>query len=114
MSRARCTCPPLDPGAVARLVEEGSRMAENQIRLSNVLTDIRDLVIEAGYWARNGQTTLITATQMNQAVLTRRRRTGLLYDRTLETVRPGAIQMIATSGHRRGADQRALGHDHPQ
>jgi predicted ATP-dependent protease len=89
--------PPLDPGAVARLVEEGSRMTENQTRLSSVLTDLRDLVIEAGYWARNGQVATITATQMNQAVLTRRRRTGLLYDRTLETVRQG-IQMIATSG----------------
>ncbi len=89
--------PALDPGAVARLVEEGSRMAESQIHLSNVLTDIRDLVIEAGYWARSGQVPVITGTQINQAVLTRRRRTGLLYDRTLEAVRQG-IQMISTSG----------------
>jgi hypothetical protein len=44
--------PPLDRAAVARLVEQGSCMADDQTHLTAVLTDVRELVIEAGYWAK--------------------------------------------------------------
>jgi lon-related putative ATP-dependent protease len=89
--------PPLDRTAVARLVEEGSRLADDQTRLSTVLTDVRDYVIEAGYWAKRSNSPVMTATHMNQAVLTRRRRGGLISDRVVEAIRQGR-QLIATSG----------------
>ena len=88
---------PLDRTAVARIIEEGSRMAENQTRLTSVLTDVRDLVIEAGYWTKKSDSPIMTAVHVNQATLTRKRRLGLRGDRYLEQVRQGRV-LIATSG----------------
>jgi lon-related putative ATP-dependent protease len=89
--------PPLDRAAVARVVEEGSRIADNQTRLTGVLTDVRDLVIEAGYWAARSHNAFITVQNVDQATLTRRRREGLFADKYYEQVRQGR-QMIAISG----------------
>lgn len=88
---------PLDRAAVARIVEEGSRMAENQTRLTSVLTDVRDLVIEAGYWAQRSPSPVITAAHVNQATLTRKKRLGLRGDCYLEQVRQGRV-LISTNG----------------
>ncbi len=89
--------PALDRAAVARVVEEGSRMADDQTRLSTVLTDVRDLVIEAGYWATRSHLAVIAVQNVDQATLTRRRREGLIRDKYYEQVRQGR-QIIATSG----------------
>ncbi len=91
--------PPLDRPAVARLVEEGARMAEDHARLSLVLSDLRDLVIEAGYWAKRNPTpeNVITSQHVHLATQTRRRRFGMFADRLIEDVRTGH-SIISTSG----------------
>jgi len=53
----------MDRSGVARLVEEASRMVDDQRKLSALPGPLQDLVREAGYWARNGQVGTITATQ---------------------------------------------------
>lgn len=88
---------PLDRGAVARVVEEGSRLADDQTRLSSILTDVRDLVIESGYWATQAQGKTITVQHVDLAILTRRKREGLLADKLSEAVRQGR-QLITTTG----------------
>ncbi|HKD77180.1 MAG TPA: ATP-binding protein, partial [Ktedonobacterales bacterium] len=87
--------PPLTAAAIARIVEEGSRMAEDQMKLTTSLTSLRDLVIEASYWAREED--VIDATHVSLAIQTRRRRVSMLAERFEEQVHLGTI-MLATSG----------------
>ncbi len=87
--------PPLTAAAVARIVEEGSRMAEDQAKLTTSLTSLRDLVIEAGYWARDAE--VIDASHVSMALQTRRKRVSMLAERFDEQVRQGTI-ILATSG----------------
>jgi predicted ATP-dependent protease len=91
--------PPLDRYAVARLVEEGARMADDHARLSLILSDLRDLVIEAGYWARRNPTPegVIAAQHVHLATQTRRKRFGMIADHLIESVRTGQ-SIISTSG----------------
>lgn len=89
--------PPANRAAVALIVEEGSRMVEDQTKLSASLTSIRDLVIEAGYWARKSHLPAIEAANVDQATKMRRRRLGIAADRIDETIRKGTL-LIATDG----------------
>lgn len=89
--------PPLDRAAVARLVEEGSRMAASQVKLSTSLSDLRDLVIEAAYWAQSSQSPVIMAAHFDQATKTRHRRLGIILDRLDDEIRQGRT-IITTSG----------------
>lgn len=52
---ARCQqegLPPFTAGAVAQVIEHGSRLAEHQRKLSTRFGEIADLVREASFWAR--------------------------------------------------------------
>ncbi len=89
--------PPLTPAAVALIIEEGSRIAEDQTKLSTSLTTLRDLVIEASYWARKTGLATIEAATIDQATKMRRRRLGIGVDRIDESIRRGALK-IAVAG----------------
>jgi predicted ATP-dependent protease len=89
--------PPLDRGAVARIIEEGSRLVDDQTKLTTSLSDVRDLTIEAGHWAQTHNEPITTAVQVDFALNTRRRRLGIYTDRVSERLRQGAI-LITTSG----------------
>ena len=89
--------PPLAPTAVARIIEEGSRMVDDQRKLSTSLTSIRDLVIESSYWARRSHSTVIDAAHIDQAIKQRRRRNSLFIDHYNDQVRDGTL-LLASSG----------------
>jgi lon-related putative ATP-dependent protease len=78
---ARCrreNLPPFDAGAVAAIVEEGSRLAGDQERLSTRFRAIRDLVREAAH----------VAGQREAEVVSREHVEGALEDRFLRNNRP--------------------------
>ncbi len=89
--------PQLDRTAVARIVEEGSRWAEDQYKLSTSLTSVRDLVIESGHWAKSDGSPTITSSHVDRALAMRRRRLGAVEEHISEAIRQGTI-IIATSG----------------
>lgn len=89
--------PPLDAAAVALLIEEGSRSAEDQARLSTRFGDVRDLTTEACYWARKAGASVVGRTHVARAIASRARRLGLASDRWDDMIRDGTI-MIATEG----------------
>jgi predicted ATP-dependent protease len=89
--------PPLDPSGVARIVEEGSRMVDDQTKLSTSLSSLRDLVIEAGHWANQSNSSEISAAHVEQATKMRRRRASMLVDHYMERVRLGEY-IFSTSG----------------
>ncbi len=69
--------PPLTSEAVALVIEEGSRWAEDQERLSARLDDVRDLCVEASHSARRAGDPLTRRQHVADAIQARERRAGL-------------------------------------
>lgn len=89
--------PPLNADAVARLIQEGSRWAEDQERLSALFGELRDLTTEACYWARKERAPVTDQAHVRQAIAMRERRRNLIPDRIVEQITDGLIA-IDTDG----------------
>lgn len=100
----RCaSLPPLNADAVALCIEEGSRWVADQGRLSTVLSDLRDLALEAASFAvvdesspqstaaPDAKTQLVTRKHVMQALVARERRLNLVADRLDEMILEGTI-----------------------
>ncbi len=74
---ARCEeekLPPFDAGAVARVTEFGSRLAQHQERLSTQFGAIGDLVREAGFFAKLDDRDAVTVDDVRRAIREREER----------------------------------------
>lgn len=89
--------PPLASDAVAKLIEEGSRWAEDQERLSTEFGSLRDLTLEACYWAKKEKAETASAPHVSRAIAARERRTSLSEDKYNELIDEGQL-VIETSG----------------
>jgi predicted ATP-dependent protease len=89
--------PPLAADAVAGLIEEGSRWAEDQERLSTEFGSLRDLTLEACYWAKKEKAEAASAAHVNRAIAARERRASLSEDTYNELIDEGQL-VIETSG----------------
>ncbi|HKW22811.1 MAG TPA: AAA family ATPase [Ktedonobacterales bacterium] len=89
--------PPLAADAVAKLIEEGSRWAEDQERLSTEFGSLRDLTLEACYWAKKEKAETTSAAHVSRAIVARERRTSLSEDKYNELIDEGQL-VIETSG----------------
>jgi len=89
--------PPLTADAVAALIEEGSRWAEDQSRLSTLMVNVSDLALEACYWAKKAGAATTTAAHINQAITSREFRLSLASDKYDQLIAQGEL-MIATDG----------------
>ncbi len=89
--------PPLAAGAVATLIEEGSRWAEDQERLSTEFGSLRDLTLESCYWAKKENAETTSAAHVSHAIAARERRTSLSEDKYNELIDEGQL-VIETSG----------------
>lgn len=89
---------PFDAGAVARVIEHGSRLVEDQNKLSTRFIDIADLLVEANFWADkdNGSAT-VTAAHVEQAIEAKVYRSSLVEERIQELIEDGTI-MIDSAG----------------
>ena len=90
-----------DRAAVARLIEHGARLREDQRKLSARLIEISDLVSEASFWAEKAGHPLVEAGDVELAVRKKEFRSNLLEERVRELIRDGTI-VIATEGERIG------------
>jgi predicted ATP-dependent protease len=89
--------PPLSGGAVALLIEEGSRWADDQFRLSTRMGVVRDLTSEACYWASKEGATTTSRQHMAKAIAMRERRQSLVAEKLGQQIQQGLI-MIDTEG----------------
>ena len=92
--RARCAeyqLPPFEAGAVAQIIETGSRLAEDQTKLSTQFGDITDVLIEAAHWARKADRVAVTAADVRQALAEWRYRSNLMEQETQESIIDGMI-----------------------
>lgn len=86
-----------DRTGVAKIVEYGSRLMENQQKLSTRFLDIADLVSEAGYWAARGEAKHVSGDHVQQAIAEKDQRSGLPRDKTYEAIQEGIVN-IASDG----------------
>ncbi len=96
---ARQQLRPLSRGAVARVIEHSSRMADDSERLAAGGRAINDLLEEANHYAGDAQAETIERTHIEQALAAQERRASRLRDRSLEVIRRGTV-VIPTQGRR--------------
>lgn len=92
---------PFDSTGVAKIVETGSRLAENQNKLSTRFSDITDILREASYWATKSGSTVVTEKHVQQAIDERIFRNSKIEDRLREMILDGTI-IVETEGQKIG------------
>ncbi len=83
--------------AVALVIEEGSRWVEDQERLSTHLADVRDLCVEAGYFAKRDKDTLTRRSHVEMAIRARERMRNMEAVRLMQEILRQEV-MISTQG----------------
>ncbi len=86
-----------DRTAVARLVEWGSRSVDDQAKLSARFGRLRDVVIEADYWAGLDGADLVRGEHVDRAINEKIFRSNLVEERLREMITQGTL-MIDTDG----------------
>ncbi|MBN1380153.1 MAG: AAA family ATPase [Deltaproteobacteria bacterium] len=86
-----------DTSGVARTLEFASRMVSDQQKLSSRFAQIRELVKEADYWARQDNADLVSARHVEKAIDERLYRHNLPDERIKEMMERGTV-MIDTDG----------------
>lgn len=90
--------PPFSAGAMARIIEHGCRLAEDQSKLTTNFMDICDLVQEAAYWARQrDRQASVEADDVAQALAQHIWRSNRIEERLLELIKDGVL-MVDTEG----------------
>ncbi len=84
-----------DRSAVARIVEEGVRLAGDRTKLSTRFGDISDIVREAEYWARHRGADLVTERDVWSSIDERIRRSNWLESRMRDRMVDGTIMIDA-------------------
>ena len=90
-----------DAVAVARLIEEGSRLADDRDKLSIEIGRIADIVREADFWAGEAGRAEITQADVDRAIDERTQRADRMRDRAQESI-VREIVLIGTEGSKVG------------
>ncbi len=92
---------PFTKEAVARVIEHGARLAENQNRLSTQFGQVADLVREAAYWAQKWQHSAVSRADVLAALAQQKRRVSLGEEYARRAIVEGR-HVITTTGERVG------------
>jgi lon-related putative ATP-dependent protease len=88
---------PLDAAAVARIIDEGARLAEDREKLSIELGRISDIVREADYWASQAKRKVTSRQDVDRAIDEQLQRADRMRDRAQETIMRGIV-LVDTAG----------------
>jgi predicted ATP-dependent protease len=89
----------LDRDAVARVLEHAARLADHAEKLSLITEQLREVLIEADFCAREAKRDLITRPDVDRALAARIRRAARLRDRTREAVLEKVALIDTTDTH---------------
>jgi len=92
---------PLERDAVARVIEHGSRTADDAERVSVGMRSLADLLRESDYWANVEGRALTSAADVQRAIDAQERRADRIRQRLREEMLRGRL-LIDTSGERSG------------
>jgi len=84
---------PLDTSSLARVVEHGSRLAEDQAKLSTRFGELADAIREANYYARQEKSERISAAHIEKAIEERFYRSSLVQERIEELIARDVIKI---------------------
>jgi lon-related putative ATP-dependent protease len=87
--------------AVARVIDYGTWLAEDQRKLSITFNRIRDIILESATWARYNNHQLVEAEDVEQALKEKVYRSNMLEDKIMEAIEDGKI-LIEVTGERVG------------
>ena len=90
-----------DPSGVARVVEYGARLVDDQDKLSARFSDVADIVREASYWAKKEGSAIVSSRHVHQAEEEKHSRSNLVEERLRELIADGTI-LVDVSGERVG------------
>jgi len=85
-----------DLTGVARVVEYGSRLVEDQEKLSTRFADIADIVRESAFWATRNDHKLVTANDVQRALDERTHRSNRVKENMLEATQRGFLYVDTT------------------
>jgi lon-related putative ATP-dependent protease len=88
---------PVDAAGVARLMDEGSRLADDREKLSIEIGRIADIVREADYWSEQAKRKVTTKQDMARAIEEQTQRADRLRDRSQEVISRGVV-LVDTDG----------------
>jgi lon-related putative ATP-dependent protease len=91
----------LEASAIAKVVEYGSRLAEDQRKLSTRFAEVADLIREANYYATQDESKYTNAGHITKALEEKVYRSNLIQQKILEMMQRGLI-LIDTSGAKTG------------
>lgn len=91
----------LDAGAIARVIEEAARLAEDQQKLTTRMASVVDLVRQASFWAERAGHAVVTAEDVARAVGEQIYRLSHTSERFLERIDEGIV-LISTDGAEAG------------
>jgi lon-related putative ATP-dependent protease len=90
-----------DRGAVARVIQQSSRIAEDSEKLTTHVRGVADLLHEADYWAGEAGRDVVTADDVQRTIEAQIYRMDRIRERMLETTLRGVI-LIDTEGEKIG------------
>ncbi|MSQ26562.1 MAG: ATP-dependent protease [Dehalococcoidia bacterium] len=82
---------------VAKVIEYGSRLLENQRKLATRFSDVADVVAEASFWAKKAGNTLVMGEHVDKALHEKEFRSSLNRDKVHEIINEGVIN-VSTEG----------------
>lgn len=85
-----------DPSGVAEVIEYGSRLVDNQQKLSSRFSDIADIVREASFWAGKDGCQVVAASHVLRAIEEKHYRSSLIEERIREMIAEGTIMVDVT------------------
>ncbi len=89
--------PHMDRTAVAAILDEASRMVEDQEKLSLRFSELTDLMRESAYWARQDESDYVSAAHVERAVEEDEFRAGMVKERVQELIRRDVL-LVDTEG----------------
>lgn len=92
---------PFHRGAVAKIVEYGSRLAEHQEKLSTQFSSIADLMREAHFWAKKDKKDVVYAEHVKKALEQRVYRSASIEEKLRELILEDVL-IVETSGKKIG------------
>jgi len=85
-----------DRTAVAKVIEQSSRMVGDQEKLSARFGQMRDLIVEADYWAGRDDSAIVKGQHVERAIGERVHRLNLVEERVRELIARGVIMVDVT------------------
>ncbi|NOR69559.1 MAG: AAA family ATPase [Methylomarinum sp.] len=82
---------PLNPQAIARIIEQSARLTGDAEKLSTHLRSIKDLLIESDYWAKFNGHDLISSGDVQQAIEQKVHRLDRIREKMYENIHRGTV-----------------------